>query len=689
MTQTPSEQTPQPPPWRIWLLFGVLIALAIPIHQLGSLGSHWRSYAILHGVMWVAVLITLWKRNFFAIDARAVLLLAVILRLLYLPTPPSNDIARYLWEGRVQHTGVNPYSLPPQHHSLIPLREDPVWEQINHKDKTAIYPPGFMLLAKGLTSAPITPFQMNLFFLLIDVVNVALLLRLLALRQRAPIWALLYAANPNVLLAFAGEAHLDALMICAILMTLLAFAHQQWRRMFLMLALAVHMKYFAILLLPFLLRRFNIRRLGWFALPAILPFFAYTPMADIFTSLNTFGHEMHFNSSLHALLGGHLDDYALAAHRCLLGFILLFACLRLKTPDPFTGGALIMTALLLCSPNVHIWYLTWLAPFLAFYPLRSGLLWMGTIALAYHAPGLAFAEGAWREVNTLTILAYVPVYIGLAIDIVRGPPGHPQRDLPPLNPHAVSIIIPTLNEVERIDEFIDQLRSLSPAPEHILFADGGSSDDTPRRIQAAGYTLIKTPPGRGTQIYTALPKATGETVLILHVDMTLPSDLLNSITEGLNRSGALGGAAGCRYRSSRVFLKGIALANGIRANWFGVGFGDQALFFRRDCLEEIGGFPDLPLMEDVELSLRIREHGSFHYLNHPVSVSDRQWRSQPSIRHTLLVMTLLIRYSVRRLWGSALPSVQDLYNAYYPKKHTPEAVAAGGTDDRPPAGRMS
>ena len=166
----------------------------------------------------------------------------------------------------------------------------------------------------------------------------------------------------------------------------------------------------------------------------------------------------------------------------------------------------------------------------------------------------------------------------------------------------IALIVPVYNESKTIGNLLSQLDSL-PGDWEILFADGGSTDDTPDRI-GSRYTLLSCPKGRANQMNHAASLAESEVLWFLHCDSILPENPHAQIASAVE-SGAQWGCfhigfdyhgpfMGCNtYFSNRRARKGIA-------------FGDQGIWVKRSVFEEIGGFPNLPIMEDYEFSLRMQ-----------------------------------------------------------------------------------
>ena len=617
----------------------------------------------------VTLLVLLWPLiRWFPFPRRGtpvILLLAVGARVAMLPLLPSDDVHRYVWEGRVLAAGANPYLLAPDAPELEALRDEH-WDRINHKDMATIYPPGMLLLFRGLARVTDSPRGFKYVLTAVDLLNVYLLLLVLRAFRRKEAWALLYALNPVILLSHAGEAHLDVFFALFSILALLALARERWVAMFLALALAVQVKYVAVLFLPFVLTRVNWKSAWAFAAASLLCFLPFWPGTGMFTTLVTFSRDMHYNGSLHALLGWGLDDYALASTLCAAALACAVMTVRAATPRLLEGGLFAMMLLLLFSPNVHFWYLGWFIPFLCFVPYPPLLVLCGTIAFTYATLGQYYATGVWREVAWAPWAVYLPVFAAVAVGVLRRPRPHRFADARRLPaPGPVSVVLPVLNEAERLPGLLRDIAAQGPAVGEVIVADAGSVDDTVRVARAGGAEVVQALPGRGRQIAAALEAAKGRAVAVVHADMRLPPGVMTRVMEALSASDRAGGCVGSRFTGATRFLRGIDLVNAWRARFFGLAFGDQCQFFRRDLLDEAGGFPPLPLMEDVELSLRLRSLGPPLYLGERVEVEPRRWARTSRPAHACLVVRLVATYVLRRLRYGPETRTDDLYERYY------------------------
>ena len=234
---------------------------------------------------------------------------ALLLRFVALPLEPGDDLWRYQWEGKVQNAGFNPYVLAPNDEQLTPLRAQfSAWSQINHRDYSAIYPPGMELIFAGLSRLSASAIVYKLLFAAADLAAIALLLLLIGGRTRHAD-AAWYAWNPLVAYSFAGAAHFDSLMILPMLGGILCFVRSrsaadsagQWRwAVFGAVAFgaAISIKLVPVLLLPVCV--FGLGRRAWvlavsLGVPALLSLPFGFPGVPIWKSLGRFIYVARLN----------------------------------------------------------------------------------------------------------------------------------------------------------------------------------------------------------------------------------------------------------------------------------------------------------------------------------------------------------------------------------------------------------
>ncbi|MBK6636433.1 MAG: TIGR04283 family arsenosugar biosynthesis glycosyltransferase [Rhodocyclaceae bacterium] len=210
-------------------------------------------------------------------------------------------------------------------------------------------------------------------------------------------------------------------------------------------------------------------------------------------------------------------------------------------------------------------------------------------------------------------------------------------------PMQLSVIVPVLNEASGIGELIAHLTPLQAAGAQVILVDGGSRDTTPAQVQAAGLTLIRAPRGRARQMNAGAAAATGELLLFLHADTRLPADALAQLTEAL-KQGARWGRFDVCIAGRSAWLTLIAAMMNLRSRLTGIATGDQAIFVHRDLFSALGGYAPIPLMEDVELTTRLRQASRPACLRTRVTTSGRRWEKHGIARTVLLMWSLRLRY---------------------------------------------
>jgi rSAM/selenodomain-associated transferase 2 len=200
-----------------------------------------------------------------------------------------------------------------------------------------------------------------------------------------------------------------------------------------------------------------------------------------------------------------------------------------------------------------------------------------------------------------------------------------------------SIIIPVLNEADRIDSLIQHLRGRgSGSAYEIIVVDGDPQANTVNAIRDEDVVRMTAEKGRGRQMNAGAEAARGRVLIFLHADTKLPEGALEKIGRALENSDYVGGAFDLRIDSDALFLRYISMRASHRSRWNRLPYGDQAIFLRKEYFDQIGRFKDIPLMEDVELMLRIkRDRRKICILRDKVTTSARRWQQDGALYTTV------------------------------------------------------
>ena len=206
----------------------------------------------------------------------------------------------------------------------------------------------------------------------------------------------------------------------------------------------------------------------------------------------------------------------------------------------------------------------------------------------------------------------------------------------------ISIIIPTLNEAAQIGEVIRATRAIGEC--EMIVVDGGSQDGTCELARDADQVLI-TDASRARQQNRGAAMATGDVLLFLHSDCRLHPESFASIRNVLNDPRVVGGCFCQAIDAAGIGYRLLEWGNARRVAWWKMAYGDQAIFVRKSVFHELGGFPDLPLMEDVYFMKQLRRRGRFVLIQKPIRVSARRWQKRGLVRQTLRNWVLLFMAS--------------------------------------------
>lgn len=216
--------------------------------------------------------------------------------------------------------------------------------------------------------------------------------------------------------------------------------------------------------------------------------------------------------------------------------------------------------------------------------------------------------------------------------------------MPTHSPPTLSVIIPVLNEERILAAALQRLAALRERGVQVIVVDGGSKDATLTIAHAASDHVLVSNPGRARQMNAGRVLAHGDILLFLHADTQLPEQADLLLTSALARSGRCWGRFDVHIAGRSRLLPVIAAMMNLRSRLSGIATGDQGMFVRRMDFDALGGFPDQPLMEDIELSRRLLQHGRPLCLRQRVITSGRRWDHAGVWRTVLLMWSLRLRY---------------------------------------------
>lgn len=221
----------------------------------------------------------------------------------------------------------------------------------------------------------------------------------------------------------------------------------------------------------------------------------------------------------------------------------------------------------------------------------------------------------------------------------------------------ISIIIPVLNEAEALRLHLPLLQEARSAGHEIILVDGGSNDGGMEDATPLVDIVVASESGRARQMNAGADVARGEVLLFLHIDTELPEDGLEQIQSAMAKLSAMWGRFDVRLSGTRAAFRIIEFMMNLRSRVSGVATGDQGIFVRASVFRRIGGFPDMPLMEDVALSKSLRRIAFPVCLRTRVITSSRRWEQHGVMRTILLMWWLRLLYFL----GAAPATLHAMY----------------------------
>jgi hypothetical protein len=349
------------------------------------------------------------------------LMLAALWHLLFLRKPPSSDddIHRYVWDGRVQRLGYNPYIVVPGDPALSGLHTAET-RTLNHPELPSPYPAGAELFFRAVTAVHESIFALKVAFVVCDLAIVLLLLDVLRCSRQGQHWVLAYAWNPLLATEVAGSGHVDILGALLLLVSFAALG-RRWRAVAAVaFGLAVAVKLLPIVLLPLYWRRVRVRDA---VLTAIVVGLLYVPFLNHgripIGSLGTYVHSFWFNDPVFAALEHVAPPEFVVGFAVLVGFLTAIWMRRKSSAWSSDAFAWPMAASLLCAPVVYPWYLLWLLPFLRSASALPIIIWTVSILPTYYVWHLRTLGRPFIVPGWALLIEYGSVVVAAAIIWLR------------------------------------------------------------------------------------------------------------------------------------------------------------------------------------------------------------------------------------------------------------------------------
>jgi alpha-1,6-mannosyltransferase len=426
---------------RTVLLLSVIIgAFLLALHAVGMFGIRLYAGVFLFSSFTYLLLARVIVRS--EVPDRIVLALvalSLLLRATFLFAVPagSDDIFRYLWDGKVQAAGINPYLYPPNAPELAALKSNILPSLVNHPDMRTVYFPvsqWIFFLSYSLGGEAVWPIKAML--LLTESLTLVALWGLTRALSIGRSRVLLYALCPLPIIQFSHDAHLDGFGMPVLAFALLLFVSKRRYPAMLLFGISMAIKPVALVLLPVLslqekglLRRAMILLIPFF--PFALQFIPYLNTPRLFEGLLTFSRHWTFNGPVFELANAILSDNLPSRFVCTGGLVLSLLLICLGTMKPLAKLYLSVLALMIFSPVVHPWYICWLVVLLPLVPSWSGIVYAATASLTVFTVVGFRLSGTWEQHPLILAAEYLPVLLVLGGELLKRERGVLWHSCPP------------------------------------------------------------------------------------------------------------------------------------------------------------------------------------------------------------------------------------------------------------------
>lgn len=355
------------------------------------------------------------------------LLLLLIPKILFIPIEPtgSDDYYRYIWDGKVQANGINPFMYPPNSPELNFLHSDLLPDKVSYPHiKTIYFPVSQWLFTLSYWISGENAIGLKLILLLFEIIILACLYYLLDHFKIDLKYLLIYAALPLITFQFFIDAHIDLVGVALLVASITFYFYDKKFLSYILLGLSVSVKPTGLLLIPFYFQnQANIKEeLKSFFIPITVFLITFLPYIFTATPLDTlinYSVNWTFNGLVYNSLSLFLSDNITIRLICGLLYVLVLGFLYLSKIDLIRKIYLSLFFLMLFSPVVHPWYLIWLAILLPVVRSYSGIYFVSAISLTFISVITFQTTGIWKEYPAVLLIEYVPLLLILYYEIRR------------------------------------------------------------------------------------------------------------------------------------------------------------------------------------------------------------------------------------------------------------------------------
>jgi alpha-1,6-mannosyltransferase len=318
----------------------------------------------------------------------------------------DDDIHRYVWDGRMQRHGYNPYIVVPSDPALATLHTSET-RTLNNPEVPSPYPAGAQLFLRAVTAIQESTFALKVAFVVCDLAIVFVLLDVLRRTGQGEHWVLAYAWHPLLAIEVAGSGHVDIVGVLLLLVSAAALL-RRWRAVAAMsFGLAVAVKLLPIILLPLYWRRVRMRDAALAAIAVALLYLPFLNHGRIpIGSLGTYVQRFRFNDPVFAALERIAAPQIVAGLAALVGFLTAIWMRRKSAEGSSDAFAWPMAASLLCAPVVYPWYMLWLLPFIRSTSTIPIMIWTLSIIPTYYVWHLRMVGRLWLVPGWILMLEY-------------------------------------------------------------------------------------------------------------------------------------------------------------------------------------------------------------------------------------------------------------------------------------------